>query len=253
MCWQFEIEDRLCAGPRGKPFLFGGVALAAAVEAMERSVGRPVIWANIQYHSFAVPMTRLMLETRMGGVGKRLTQARLTGSVADRTVITAQATLGAADDRFDRQWINAPSVTGWRDCPVVRDDRVYQTGINTQFEFRLAGGRYPDGRSFNETPGDGHVVLWVRPTDRYPIDRPMLAIIADYVSVAVCDAIGCETGANSLDNTIRFSNRNCGNWVLADMRIEAIARGVAHGSLHLFSETGMLLATANTSLVIRPA
>jgi acyl-CoA thioesterase len=253
VCWRFEVEDRLCAGPRGKPFLFGGSALGVAIEAMQRSVGQPVIWVNAQYHSFAVPGMILTLTTEIGVAGRRLTQARLIGEADGTRIITVQATLGASIDRHDGQWTAAPATAPWRGCPVVRDHRVYQTGINTQFEFRLARGRYPDGHLLDGVRGDGRVSLWVRPVGGYRLDRPMLAIIADYVSVAICDATGFEIGANSLDNTVRFIGSCHDEWVLVDIEIDAIADGVAHGGLRIFSEHGALLATASTSLVVRGA
>ncbi|MET0362519.1 MAG: acyl-CoA thioesterase [Sphingobium sp.] len=251
MAWDFSVEDRLCAGPRGKPFLFGGSALAAAVEALERSIGRPVIWANAQYHSFAVPGMVLRLTAEAGGTGKRLTQARLVGEAAGVPVISVQATLGASTTKSDGQWIEAPRVASWRDSPVVTDHRVYQTGINTLFEFRLAGGRYPDGHMLDGKNGGGRLRLWVRPVSDHPLDRPMLAIIADYISVVICDAIGREVGANSLDNMVRFTGPAQGEWVLADIALDRIMDGIAHGGLRLFSEEGSLIATASTSLVVR--
>ena len=39
----------------GFAFMFGGVGLAAAVGAMERTCERPVIWATAQYLSYARP------------------------------------------------------------------------------------------------------------------------------------------------------------------------------------------------------
>ncbi len=45
------VEPKLCVGPPGKKFLFGGVGLAASVAAMERTTGRACIWATAQYLS----------------------------------------------------------------------------------------------------------------------------------------------------------------------------------------------------------
>lgn len=251
MSWNFEIVDNLCAGPRGKPFLFGGSTLGVAIEAMERSIKRPVIWANAQYHSFAIPGMIMTLETQIAVVGRRLTQARLLGHAGGTSVISVQATLGGSDDSFDHQWVQPPCAPFWWECPVVLDRRVYKAGINTHFEFRLARGRYPDGTLLDGIRGDGRVLLWVRPVTGYRIDRPMLAIIADYVSVAICDATGNEVGASSLDNTIRFTGLDQSEWLLIDMWIDKIADGIADGGLRIFSEPGILLATASTSLVVR--
>ena len=41
-------------------------------------------------------------------------------------------------------------------------------------------------------------------------------------------------------------------WVLADVRIEAVARGFGHGHIYLWAEDGTLMATASQSAMIRP-
>src|ERR1700679_1270805 len=53
--WYLPLEDSLCVGPPQRSFMFGGVGLAAAIQAMERTCKRPVIWATAQYLSFARP------------------------------------------------------------------------------------------------------------------------------------------------------------------------------------------------------
>jgi len=56
--WYLPLEDDLCVGPPGRSFMFGGVGMAAAIQAMERTCERPVIWATAQYLSFARPPSR---------------------------------------------------------------------------------------------------------------------------------------------------------------------------------------------------
>jgi acyl-CoA thioesterase II len=250
---RFTIADRHCAGPRGQPFLFGGTSLAAAIVAMEECVGAPVAWANAQYHSFARPGETVTLTTHLDTAGKRLSQARLTGEVQGRSMITVQATLGITDSFADGQWVQPRTVRPWRDCPVVSDQRIFQRGINTQLEFRLAAGRYPDGSLLDGRRGAGHLALWVRPLPPYRIDRPMLAVIADYMSLAICDGLGDETGSNSLDNTVRFHALGTTGRVLAELYLDGISHGVADARALLFSEGGELLATASTSLAVRSA
>ena len=40
-------------------------------------------------------------------------------------------------------------------------------------------------------------------------------------------------------------------WVLADIRVQAVADGFGHGVVHLRSEDGTLLATASQSTIVR--
>ena len=84
-----------------------------------------------------------------------------------------------------------------------------------------------------------------------PIDRIMLAVIADFLPSGVGNALGTQAGGNSLDNTIRFVSSVPTAWVLADIRIHAAAQGFVHGRVHLFAEDGTLMATASQSMILR--
>ena len=44
--WYLEIVPGICTEGL---FLFGGCGLGAAIEALERTTGRPVVWAAAQY------------------------------------------------------------------------------------------------------------------------------------------------------------------------------------------------------------
>ena len=41
------------------------------------------------------------------------------------------------------------------------------------------------------------------------------------------------------------------DWVLADIRVHAIADGFGHGLVHMWAEDGTLLATASQSTIVR--
>jgi acyl-CoA thioesterase-2 len=65
-------------------------------------------------------------------------------------------------------------------------------------------------------------------------------------------AIPTEINSNSLDNTLRVVDLVPTDWVLVDIRIEAVARGFGHGLLYLWARDGTLLGTASQSAMIRP-
>jgi acyl-CoA thioesterase len=79
-----------------------------------------------------------------------------------------------------------------------------------------------------------------------------LAVLGDFVPMGLGMAITSEINSNSLDNTIRVMNIVPTKWVLADVRIEAVARGFGHGHIYLWAEDGTLMATASQSAMIRP-
>ena len=47
--WFMPVEPAICVGPPGNVFMFGGVGMASAVAALERTTGRPLICATAQY------------------------------------------------------------------------------------------------------------------------------------------------------------------------------------------------------------
>jgi acyl-CoA thioesterase len=78
-----------------------------------------------------------------------------------------------------------------------------------------------------------------------------LAIIGDFVPFGISQSLGQRAGGNSLDNTLRVAHRAPTDWVLADIRVHAIADGFGHGLVHLWGEDGALLGTASQSTIVR--
>ena len=78
-----------------------------------------------------------------------------------------------------------------------------------------------------------------------------LAIIGDFVPSGIGQALGKRAGGNSLDNTLRVAHRVPTDWVLADIRVHAVADGFGHGLVHLWAEDGTLLGTASQSTIVR--
>jgi len=101
-------------------------------------------------------------------------------------------------------------------------------------------------------PGDGQTVMWSRlPPITSGFDATTLAILGDFVPMGVGQALGTLTGGNSLDNSLRICRLVPTEWVLLDIRVHAVARGFAHGLVHMFAEDGTLLATASQSCIVR--
>ena len=83
------------------------------------------------------------------------------------------------------------------------------------------------------------------------LDSSFLAIIADFIPSGIGNALGRMAGGNSLDNTIRYRRIVPTNWVLCDIRVQAIHGGIGQGSMALYAQNGELMATASQSLIIR--
>lgn len=241
----------VCVGLPERRFLFGGVGLAAAIRAMEQTCERPVIWATAHYLSFAKPGSIVDLDVWVPVEGNQTSQASVLEHVGDRKIITVHAALGERSDPHSLQWTTMPDVPGPEECEPVASPRWPGDDLHSRFEVRLADGRFPGGPGMQGPSKDGRMRLWLRSKEGLLADSGLLAVAADYVAVAISHAIGEHAGGNSLDNTIRFGNLVPTEWVLCDIRIEMAHAGVVHGVMHLFSEDGVLMASASQSLILR--
>ena len=230
-------------------FLWGGCGLGAAIEAMEGTTGRPVIWATAQYLSYANPPSIMDIDVVVANAGRSVTQARATGHVGDREILTVNAALGERDVDAKGAWEAMPDVPAPEDCEVrfALDDTE---GMMSRLDFRLADARNWDDIDGNPSP-DGNCSMWARMPDVLEMSGAALAILGDYVPFGLGQALGKHAGGNSLDNTLRMVEITDTDWVLLDIRVHAIANGFGHGLVHLWAQDGTLLATASQSTILR--
>jgi acyl-CoA thioesterase II len=238
----------------GHGFLFGGAGLGAAVEALETATSRPVVWATAQYLSYARTESVVDLDVKVAVSGHNITQARVTGHVADQEIFTVNAALGLRESTGDGEWAERPPAPHPNDCPP-RVHRFGQEGsINELMDVRLV-----DAVSFEDLPlvgpgrpsVNGRSVVWARIPEVSEVSAMTLAILGDFVPFGVGQARGIQGGGNSLDNTLRMVQLVPTEWVLLDIRIQAIHNGFAHGLIHLWAEDGTLMATASQSVIVR--
>ncbi len=248
--WFMPLTPLVCVGPPDNQFMFGGVGLAAAIESMERTCERPVVWATAQYLSYARPGSVVDLDVWVPAHGHHISQARVIGHVGDKEIFTVNAALGTRPMDVSHQWLRAPHAPPPADCPETPHWRGQGENLHSRIDVRVADGRY--GQAEDEgLSEDGRLLLWIRPKQGFPINRHMLAIMADFVPSGVANALGRGGGGNSLDNTIRFRRVVPTEWVLCDIQIQGVHSGFGHGTMNLFSEDGELMATASQSLILR--
>ncbi|MBI1238325.1 MAG: acyl-CoA thioesterase [Alphaproteobacteria bacterium] len=249
--WYLPVDDSVSVGPPGRKFLFGGVGLASSITAMERTLGRPTIWATSQYLSYAEPPSVVDIDVIVPKVGKHISQARVVGHVGDREIFTVNAALGARPDALTAQWAVMPSALPPEKCEPMPKFDVSGRDLHDRIDMRVAKGRYGASRTGGELSEDGQAILWARSAEGHALSSGLLAIIADYVPGATGHALGRMAGANSLDNTIRIRRLKESEWVLCDIRIHGIHAGFVHGRMHIFAQDGELLATASQSGILR--
>ena len=231
-------------------FLFGGCGLGAAISALEQTSGRECVWATGQYLSYARPGEVMDIDVTLAVAGHQITQARAVCHVGNREILTVNAALGHRDLQVSGQWEQMPDVRPPEEC-AEREWRMPATGsINERLEQRMVKGRALG--SLDGSLGDGNTRLWARiPGVIEGVDATTLAILGDFVPMAVGQALGIRGGGNSLDNTLRVARLVPTEWVLLDIRVQAVERGFGHGLVHMFAQDGTLMATASQSCIVR--
>ena len=233
----------------GTGALFGGCGLGACIEVMEQLTGRPCIWATAQYLSFARPPSVVELDAVEVVRGHQISQARVIAHVGDTEILTVLGALGTRPLPLEGQWANMPDVPPPDDSPPRVLMPNHEGRVSSRLVSKLASGRRPD--ELPGPPGSGNSALWVRVPEIAEMSAGVLAIIGDYVPMGISQALGQRAGGNSLDNTLRVAHRVPTEWILADVRVHAVADGFGHGLVHLWAQDGTLLGTASQSTIVR--
>ena len=244
--WRLPVVRELCSGYGA---LFGGCGLGAAIATLEHVTGRPLVWATAQFLEFARPPAIVELEVTEVERGRATSQARVLARVDGREIFTVLAALGRRQLTWDGEWAQRPVVPPPEDCPPrpLRQDQ--QGTIAERVETRAANFRPLE--ALDGTPGDGHSALWVRNPWGTDAQAAALAIVGDYVPMGITQASGRRSESSSLDNTLRMVRVHPTEWILADVRVHAVADGFGHGLVHLWAEDGTLIATASQSAMVR--
>ena len=243
--WYLPVTEGIAAGGR---FLFGGCGLGAAVAAMEALSERPTVWATAQYLSFAKVGEILDLDVTIAVSGRHTTQARVVAHVGDREILTVNAALGSRPTDVSGEWAEMPSVPDPQECEV-RTMRSNEPSIMNRLDGRLAVGHNWDELQGNPVT-DGRSALWVRVPD-VDMSAAALSILGDDVPFGISQALGAWYPSSSLDNTLRVTCLVPTDWVLCDVRVDAVHDGFGHGSVYLWHPDGTLLGTASQSASIR--
>jgi acyl-CoA thioesterase II len=244
--WRMEVTRSLTSGTGA---LFGGCGLGAAVEVMERVTQRPCVWATAQFLSYAPESSVVEFDVLEEVRGHQISQARVIAHVGDKEILTMLGACGTRPLDLAGQWATRPDVPPPDDCPPRPMMDHHEGRISSRLDARLA-----DARPFTDFPGpegSGNASLWVRVPEMLDMSAAALAIIGDFVPFGIGQALGQRAGGNSLDNTLRVAHRVPAEWVLADVRVHAIADGFGHGLVHLWAEDGTLLGTGSQSTIVR--
>ncbi len=244
--YRLPVVSGLSVGDPAKATLFGGAGLAAALAAIEQETGQAAIWATAQFLSHAFKGECLDIDVTVPGAGHHIRQARAVVSREGGEILTVLASLGRRPTVHQMQWAQPPHVPPPEDCEVMPmywrrgDDDMY-----IRLDSRVAPG-------WTEAPYEdcGRGRFWIRTLDGTPVDRPLLALIGDFLPASLSSLVGRKL-MTSLDNAIRFMKSAPTEWVLCETQLHAIDEGIAHGAMQMFAEDGSLLAIASQSVIVR--
>jgi len=243
--WTLPVLGRITGG-RGS--LFGGAGLAAGICALEAASGKPIVWATGQFLSITQQPVDVDVAVELPAIGRNVVQGRAIGRIAEREVFSVIGALGTRSVPAEGIWVERPDAPGPEDSDPIERDHA-EENIHRHIETRLAQGCF--GFSGQGTySGSGRTQLWAR-MPGYSTDAGALAIIADYMPSVLGDALERTTFCTSLDNTIRFGRLVETDWVLIDNRMEYVGDGFGHGTAHMWSEDGTLMATVSQSMIVR--
>jgi acyl-CoA thioesterase-2 len=244
--WRMEVVRSLTSGTGA---LFGGCGLGACIEVMEQLTGRPCIWATAQFLSYAEPPSVVQFDAIEVVRGHNISQARVIAHVGETEILTVLGALGHRDVDLEGQWAVMPDVPGPLESPPRVMLAHHEGRISSRMDAKLARGRPPSDIE-NHEPVE-NAALWIRVPELAETTAAALAIIGDFVPFGIGQALRKRAGGNSLDNTLRVAHRVPTEWVLADVRVHAVADGFGHGLVHLWAEDGTLLGTASQSTIVR--
>ncbi len=215
----------------------GGVALAAAIDAMELASELPILWANIQFLSPTQHAEELTIRCEQCGGGQSVGQWMADIQVNGRPTHRINAALGAREPSEQTVFASMPDLPGPEDCPPKPIERFGAPGsLYDQVEMRIA----------RSDPDRGVEAVWTRNTSDFANDAGWLATVSDFF----LGAHPGSWGGSSLDATFRFIQSAPPGWVLSVTEMAAFDRGVAHGSARHFAEDGTLLAISSQTGVL---
>ena len=237
--YTLSASQELCVGAKPHEFLMGGVAMAAAVDALEHTTGKPLLWATIQFVSHGLLGNELEINTEILGGGRNIKQARASIRHGGELLQSVSAALGRRDSEVEETFLTAPDAPPPLDCPLrPQDPMANSDNLMAQFERRIA----------MKSDDTGEEWMWIRPTQEMPFSAGLISLISDFF-------LGAHTKTHrgtSLDNTIRMFARPQTEWILCRTQMSGFKHGVAHGMQHHFSENGELIAiSSQTGLLPR--
>jgi acyl-CoA thioesterase len=237
---RFEMVPKIA---RHDGALYGGTAIAASVTAMETATDRPILWVTTQYVATAQQGDTVGCVTEVLAHGRNISQVQVQGRHGDRLLfVSSGSTALPREGGFEGQYEQMPTMT------QPDDSTPLFFGVVDTFRGFVAQVEYREAQVVGDHENPPPLALWSRLSDGRRFTPATIAFVADMVPGAMARTIGKVGGGTSLDNSLRFSVVPVDvEWVLLEMRAHMASGSHAHGSVHVWSEDGALLAVGGQS------
>jgi acyl-CoA thioesterase II len=244
--YELPVTLGLCSG---LGTLFGGSALGAAAEVAAEVTGRTPRWLGGQFLTFARPDDVVELTVAVLAQGRRFTQARVVGATGGRDVFHVATTLGDGGGDLHEAFVEPPGVEPPERCPPRPTSTRLRGTVIERMDLRLARStHHPDLPA--GTVGPGRSAYWARMPELGGAPAA-LAILGDLIPAGVVLATGRPGLGSSLDHSVRVHRPDPADWLLVDVRTQAIEGGLAHALAHVFDPAGVLRGTASQTTAVR--
>lgn len=243
--WCLPIAEKTTGGSGS---LWGGMGLSAGVVALGEYTRKHVVWATCQYLGLTQRPDTMELSVEVPAEGASVSQGRVTGMAGNREIINIIGACGQRKNEVSGTWETPPAAPRPEECERIVMD-VDWPSVYKHFEIRVARGLFGFSGQ-GERSKNGRTLLWVRMPGVIN-DAAALAIFADHMPSSISDAIGQSVMPTSLDITIRYASMVETEWVLCENKWTQMGNGFGQGTVNMWSETGLLMATAGQSMIVR--
>lgn len=235
--YHLPVTRPATVGPDGNPFVMGGAALAAAIDALEQVSSMPLIWATIQFLAPTHGADTLDITCTQLGGGRSIGQWAVDISAEGRHFQRISAAVGAREPSERYVFAQMPDVPKPDDVPAkLPDPNGSDDNLIGQVERRIA----------MEDADKGIEAVWARSRGGFALDAPFLALVSDFF----LGAHPLTRTGSSLDATFRFIQPAPPGWVLTVTELAAFERGTVSGHARHFAEDGTLLAISSQTGVL---
>jgi acyl-CoA thioesterase II len=242
--WRLPVAQEICGG---RESIYGGCALAAAIEVAEHCAERPTVWATCQFLAPARLGQTVELNFTLSAAGRAVSHTRVIGRSEGREVFICLISLGDRTFPTTGTWVNMPDVPGPEGLP----ERYILGGNKGGIRERITELAVTDDPTGIMRSSDGRSCVWITMPGGIPECASALALLGDEVSTGTSAVIEPDAQAPSIDNTLRVVRPRACEWILADIELRAADRGFAHGFVNLWSPNGELLAVATQTGALR--